>query len=225
MDGKTHRESMREGREKFKSLSRKEKIGYIWDYYRGMILGILATVLVVCICVQTMRGSGKDTILSAAIINAEKTEGSKVMELQENFGAYLGLDEKTQSLSLDDTYIIDLKNGDQVTVACQTKLMAGIQAGTLDLILMPEDIYEKYLASGAFAELEGLLGKEFLEEVEDIWCTGRREGDSADAVYGLKLAGSDKLKDIYGNQEVYIAVPAGAAHSEEIRSFVKYLLS
>lgn len=225
MDGKTRRESMREGREKFKKLSLKDKIGYIWDYYKGMIGGVLAAILVICICVQTMRGSGKETVLSAAIINAEKTDGSKVMELQDDFGVYLGLDEKSQSLSLDDTYLINLKDGDQVTVACQTKLMAAIQAKTLDLILMPEDIYENYLTSGALEKLEDALGKEFLEEEEAAWCMGRREGDSEDAVYALKITGSERLKDIYGDREIYLAVPVGASHPEEIRAFVKYLLS
>lgn len=225
MDGKTRRESMREGRKKFKSLSFKDKIGYIWDYYKGIIGGILAAILVICLCVQTMRGSGKETVLSAAIINAEKTDGSKVLDLQEDFSAYLQLDEENQSLSLDDSYIIDLKNGDQVTVACQTKLMAGIQAKTLDVILMPEDIYENYLASGALTKLEETLGKEFLEEEKDIWRMGRTEGDDKDAVYALKISGSEKLEDIYGNREIYLAVPVGAGHPEEIRAFVKYLLS
>lgn len=225
MDGKTRKEAMREGREKFKSLSLKGKAEYIWDYYKGMIGGILVVVLVICVCVQTMRSSGKEMVLSAAIINAEKTEGSKTMQLQDDFSAYLGLDEENQSLSLDDSYLINLKDGDQVTVACQTKLMASIQAETLDVILMPEDIYEKYLAMGAFAKLEETLGKEFLGEVQDNWCLGRIEGETEDAVYALKIVGSEKLKDIYGEREVYLAVPAGTEHLEQIRTFVKYLLS
>jgi hypothetical protein len=225
MDGKTHSDSMREGREKFKNLTFRKKLGYIWDYYKAVIGGILVGIVVLAVCIQTMRSSGKEMIFSAALINAQKTDISKTAELQEDFEEYLGLDEKKQSLSLDDSYIIDLKGGDQVTVACQTKLMASLQADRLDLILMPEDVYKNYLKSGAFAKLEDKLGKEFLEEMQEFWCMGRREDETEDAVYALKIAGNDKLSDIYGEREVYLAVPAGASRIEEIRAFVKYLLS
>lgn len=225
MDGKTRRESMQEGREKFKNLSFKKKLGYIWDYYKAVIGGVLVGILVLIICIQTMKSSGKEMVFSAALINAEKTEIGRTTELQEDFEKHLGLDEEKQSLSLDDSYIIDLKNGDQVTVACQTKLMASLQADRLDLILMPEDIYENYLAAGAFAKLEDMLEPEFLEEVEENWYPDRREGETEDAVYALKITGSGKLKDIYGDRAVYLCVPAGASHLEEIRTFVRYLLS
>jgi len=224
MDGKTHRESMQEGREKFKNLTFKKKLGYIWDYYKAVIGGILVGIVVLIVCIQTMKASGKEMVFSAALINAQKMEIGETAKLQEDFENYLGLDEKKQSLSLDDSYMIDLKGGGQVTVACQTKLMASLQADRLDLILMPEDIYKNYLKSGAFAKLEDKLGKDFLEEMQELWCMERREGEE-EAVYALKIAESEKLKGIYGENGVYLAIPAGASHIEAIRTFVKYLLS
>ena len=225
MDGKTRGESMREGREKFKSLSFKGKIGYIWDYYKAAIGAVLAVILVVCVCAHAIKGSGKETVLSAAFINAEKVDGGEVRELQDAFGSFCGLDEGKESLSFDDTYLIDLENGDQITVACQTKLMASMQAETLDIVLMPEDIYENYVGSGAFMKLEEALGEELLDKTQGLLRMDRAENDREDWAYALKLTGNEKLKDIYGDRDVYLAVAVSAGHMEKIEEFVKYLLS
>lgn len=225
MDGKTRKESMREEREKFKNLSLKGKAGYIWDYYKAVIGGVLAAILVILVCVHTIKGSGKEVVLAAALINAEKINGSEVKDMQNDFSSFCGLDEEQESLSFDDTYIINLENGDQVTVACQTKLLAAIQAETLDVVLMPEDIYENYVASGAFKRLDEVLGEELLDEARELLYMDRAEGDTEDYVYALKISDNEKLKSIYGDRDVYLAAAVSAGHMEKIEAFVKYLLS
>lgn len=224
MDGKTRRESMREGREKFGKLSFKEKLGYLWDYYKWVPALVVVLAVVIAIGVHVAKDSRKETVLSAAIINGIKNEGNEGLKLSEGFAEYIGLDPKTQSLSLDDTYLIKLADGDQVTVACQTKLMAAIQGETLDLMVMPEDIYRNYLASGAIVRLDEALDGEFLEEEKERWQMDRRGEDTEDGLYALRVTGSKKLEPLYGSQEVYAAVPAGAGHREAMEEFLKYLL-
>ena len=103
MDGKTRKELRKEERERLKGLSFKKKLGYIWDYYK-MELGILLVVLVIIgLSVQVMKGSGKTTVLSAALINVEKVSGGETLEFSREFSDDLELDEKKEDISFDDS--------------------------------------------------------------------------------------------------------------------------
>ncbi|MCI5996364.1 MAG: hypothetical protein MRZ45_10560 [Blautia sp.] len=225
MDGKTRKEMMKEEKDKLKGMPFKKKLAYVWEYYKGVIGIAVFVIVIICLCAQMMKGSGRTTELSVAMINAQKTEGTEVLKMEKEFIGYLGLDEGKQTLAFDDSYLMNLESGDPMTVASQTKLLASIQAETLDVILMPEDIYENYMVSGAFADLEEKLGEEFLEVYRDMICEGRSENDTQDKGYALRIADNVKLKGIYGDQTVYLSATVNAGNVENIKKFVQYLLS
>lgn len=224
MDGKTRKELRKEERERLKGLSFKKKLEYIWDYYK-MELGILLVVLVIIgLSVQVMKGSGKTTVLSAALINVEKVSGGETLEFSREFSDDLELDEKKEDISFDDSYVMNMQSDDIMTTACQTKLIAAIQAETLDVMLMPEDVYQHYLKAGAYLNLEEVLGKDFLNQYPELVCTGREEGGREDHVYGLKFEENEKLEALYGKRTVYFAVASGSKNGEYVKRLAEYLM-
>lgn len=224
MDGKTRKELMREEREKLKGMPLKKKLGYVWNYYKAVIGAAAALVFILFIIAQAVKGAGKTIVFSAALINAEKAGGVEVPKLGRDFAEYIKIDEKKEEVSFDDSYLMNPEQGDTITMAAQTKLMAAIQAEMVDVMVMREEVYESYLASGAFMPLEEALGKEFLEEHQDMLAFGTAEGGAQEKAYALKFEKSKKLQDVCGGGTVYVAVTARAVHLENVRKFVEYLL-
>ncbi|MEY8426907.1 hypothetical protein AALA00_04135 [Lachnospiraceae bacterium 46-15] len=225
MDGKTRKELMREEREKLKGMPLKKKLGYVWDYYKAVIGAAAALVFVLFIIAQAVKGAGKTIVFSAALINAEKAGGVEVPELGRDFAEYIKIDEKKEEVSFDDSYLMNPEQGDTITMAAQTKLMAAIQAEMVDVMVMREEVYESYLLSGAFMPLDEALGEEFLEQHQDMLAFGKAEGDTQEKAYGLKFEENEKLQAVCGVGTVYFVVTARAVHLENTGRFVEYLLS
>lgn len=224
MDDKTIKETVKEERGKLRELPFKKKIGYIWDYYKPLMAGIIGVIVVISIIVQTVKGGRIVTELSVAFVNCyvvQEDEGG----LHDDFVEYSGLNGKNQEVSFDTTYTLDLAGTDQMTMANQMKIAAVIGAKSLDIMIMPEDIYENYLSMSAYADLEEILGEEFLEEYSDILRIDRQEEDTEDHVYGLRLTGNEKLKEFYGTDTVILTVIANTDNRNNAEKFVQYVLS
>ena len=50
------------------------------------------------------------------------------------------IDEKKEEVSFDDSYLMNPEQGDTITMAAQTKLMAAIQAEMVDVMVMREEV-------------------------------------------------------------------------------------
>ena len=196
MDGKTRKELMREEREKLQGMPLKKKLGYIWDYYKAVIGAAVVLVFILFIIAQAVKGAGKTIVFSAALINAEKAGGVEVPELGRDFAEYIKIDEKKEEVSFDDSYLMNPEQGDTITMAAQTKLMAAIQAEMVDVMVMREEVYKSYLASGAFMPLEEALDEEFLEQHKDMLVFGTVESDAGEKrkIAGRMWEGNDLFR-------------------------------
>ena len=224
MDERSLKEKIRIELEKLKLMSLKDKIGYIWDYYKPLMAGIAGIAILIFIIAQMIIGSQIVTELSVAMINAT-TMGEEAEQLQEDFTAYAGLTGDKQQVIVDSSFRIDLEGTDQMTVGSQTKLMAMISGDSLDVMIMPEEVYRNYLVSEAYMDLKDVLGEEFLNEYQEFWCQDKQGEQTSAHIYGLKVAGNEKLKVVFGAKPVVISVVTNAKNTKNALKFVQYLLS
>lgn len=218
------RGKLKEEISKLKQLTFRKKLEYIWDYYKPLLAGIIGFVILVCVAVRIVRGSQMVTELSVAFVNSQDLgQGSEA--LKAGFAAYSGLNGKNQEVELDSSYVINLNGGDQMTAASQAKLMAVISAEALDVVVMPEDIYENYLKAGMYLDLAQALGEEFLESNSQMCVTGIQEDSGGEKVYGLRLLGNEKLEPLYGTEPVVLSIVANSKNTKNAAKFVQYLLS
>ena len=86
--------------EKIKGLGWKARAGYLWDYYK-FVLVILVFVIVGISIVRTMIiGSMTDMILEVAVLNTD-TLASDAVLLREDFTDYLGGLGKHEQIQID----------------------------------------------------------------------------------------------------------------------------
>ena len=223
MDDRTRKEKLREEWEKLKQLSFKKKIEYIWNYYKIFIIGTVGIVFAISAIVQIIGDIQTVTELSVAYANSYAVQ--EVSEaLAQDFKEYGEFDGKKQEVVFDTSYFFRLEAPDEMTMSAQTKIMAVIASKSMDVMVMPEEVYQYYLPSGAFARLEEVLAADLLEQTEAFWCMDKQEGDSDAKVYGLKLENNEKLKLFYGEEPVFIAVIGNSEHQDNAAKFIQYLL-
>lgn len=224
MDDMTMKETMKEERKKLGELSFKKKIEYIWDYYKPVMLGIVGVILVIYVGIQMYQGSKVVTELSVAFVNSFIMDGEEAA-LHGDFVEYGGFTDKNQQVSFDASYVINLEETSEAAAATTMKLAAVIGAKSLDVMVMPEDVYQNYLGMNAYLDLEEVMGTEFLREHEELLQRDMQEEDAKEKVYALKLTGNEKFKGIYGSETVYLTVIANTERTENVKKFVQYVLS
>lgn len=223
MERKTWRESIKDELQKLSEMSLPKKAEYIWDYYKPLLAGIFAVVFLAVVLTCTIRNNRIVTELSVAFVNTCDSETLDI--IHDEYLDYAGMDSSKQDILLDAGYQIREDSIDQLTLGSQTKLLASLSAGSLDLMILPEKQFKTYQKDDAYLELGALFDQEQLQELEELLVAGKDGSGITEGFYGLDVTDCAKLKGMFQESPVILAVPVGAENTKNIKKFVQYLLS
>ncbi len=156
---KMARNGFKDSWEKFKKLSRKERLEYIWDYYRYHILGIVGAVF---LAVILFPKSTPEPLLQIVLVNHELTSPFR----EESFTDYLehqGFEiyegcVKGLSFTVTDK---NVTGGSEEYIALSVHLAVG-----QDIFMSSGTIFENLASQDVFADLSGILSEETLASYE-----------------------------------------------------------
>ena len=205
-----------------KEMTAKERIGYIWDYYK-------VTFLVIFLCVFFFGGlllqyfTYKEPVMELMMINAYQSDTT---DLEMDFGDFLtenGYDEKKDIIAINSTMNLDLRSGndydDQITM--QTLVATGTYSG----FFSDESVFEFYAPAGYFRDLSLLLTEEELELLSDCLVYGRTEDDPTEYPCGLILDSSNCSWLLNTNYDVcYFGILKGNLSDELSAAFLRYII-
>lgn len=150
-------------REAFRQMTPAAKLEHIYTYYKWYIL--LAVVAAVILGSAVHRAmTRKDVVLYTAYVNVavgQDLEGA----LHEGYLTEAGLDlRKNEVYFYRDLYLSNDPSPEnhEFAYASNMKLMATINAGDLDLVLMNREAYDLLSGSGYLMELDGLFSEDYL---------------------------------------------------------------
>ena len=214
---------------KLKNMTAKEKLLYIWDYYKlPIILGIVFVVFVFFL-VKDLISNNRETYLTACILNSNytyETDSSLVNE----YVNFSGVDTEAMQLNMDFSMHIDLNAADQMSLAYQQKIMALFAAKEIDVMVGDQNIIHSYANAEAFCNLTELLPADLATELEQkgyTYYTATYE-DGTTAPVGLYMENCTRLKndDTYPNSvRPIFAISANAPHPERAIEFLQFLIS
>ena len=92
--------------EKWKKMSRKEKLAYFNDYYRNKVIIGIIVIGFIASFLYTVLSPKADVVVSVAVVN-DYWDENKVNELQNQLADILGLKEGKQEILIDDSYYLD----------------------------------------------------------------------------------------------------------------------
>ena len=195
--------------EKLRGMSLGEKAGYLWTYYKIWLFVPVILIFVIWQGMQIYHNMQEVELLSVGVVdtNLNTEEGQETFE--SDLLKLLGTGGENEVIALDT----GLSSGDDSASAMKRATVLG--AGTLDLMICGEELYDSYDAQGAFADWEEILGEDY-GKYESYFVDGR-----------LDLSRSAKW-DSYGlviYEPVYAGALVSSENTEALRQFAEYYLS
>ncbi len=195
--------------EKLRGMSLGEKAGYLWTYYKIWLFVPVILIFVIWQGMQIYHNMQEVELLSVGVVdtNLNTEEGQETFE--SDLLKLLGTGGENEVIPLDT----GLSSGDDSASAMKRATVLG--AGTLDLMICGEELYDSYDAQGTFADWEEILGEDY-GKYESYFVDGR-----------LDLSRSAKW-DSYGlviYEPVYAGALVSSENTEALRQFAEYYLS
>ena len=112
-----------------------------------------------------------------------------------------------------------------MTVSSITKVMAVMSTGDLDLMIVPEDLFEYYAGAGAFQDWKGILSEADYEKYKDYLMTGKDNDTGTEYTCGLRIEDSKLIKDsqMASYSPVILCPVASSERTETSAKYVNYL--
>lgn len=224
------RSEIKAEQEKLKDKSFKERLSYFIYYYKFHVLIGTAVAIFLISCIYTMA-TKKQPVFYCSMINTSGFYES-ADEMAADFGKYAGINEKKQEIVLDTSLKIsgsDGKAGNELAYNSLAKMMAMLNAGTLDGLIGNDEVLDTYGKDGALIDLKEVLSPAMYTELEkDNKLYFVTSNDNTQIAVGVDLKDSKKLKDagLYKSDDViYYASPSLSKHLEMSETFLDYLLN
>lgn len=216
------KEEAKNERKKLSTMSWRDKLWYIWEYYKFHIIGV-AIFLTVSISIgTTVVKNNYETAFYCAIINARSAAEANTDYLEKGFKEYLQVDEKTQVI-VDSSLQVSYENPTEMGYAVMAKITALVASKELDAMISDPDNIEHYAAVGGLADLEQILPADALDLVKEhlfyaVDDTGR------------KYACAISLEDTDFEEETglsldppYLAFMANSVHTDSNIALIHYM--
>ena len=142
----TKKERRRIEKEKLKGMGTGKKIQYIWMYYKIHMLCVLLAIGGVCLGVNIYRHAQMKTVLSIAVVKT------------------LGTEDKYAEVSVAQNLMTD-ETGEDFDYYARIAYVTEIQSATVDVLIMPKELYEHEKDSGMYADLRETFGDEVFESL------------------------------------------------------------
>lgn len=159
LEKEQQREEKREKRKKelakISSLHGKERLQYLWDYYKVVLLVLIFIIIGISVVVSMVRGAMTDTIFQAGAISADYN--SSADQIRPDFEAYIGGLKKHQDTSYDLSIVLQPGDMGQAAQVAEVKLQVALSAQTLDALLIPDDLFGYVQQKGVLLSLDDLL--------------------------------------------------------------------
>ena len=206
----TKKERRRIEREKLKGMGTGKKIQYIWMYYKIHMLCVLLAIGGVCLGVNIYRHAQMKTVLSIAVVNAGNYDSEKV---EEDVLKTLGTEDKYAEVSVAQNLMTD-ETGEDFDYYARIAYVTEIQSATVDVLIMPKELYEHEKDSGMYADLREMFGDEVFESLGAV-----------DDQH-LELDGSSSVAEEFGLRydPVCICLPGNVKNKENALKWIQSVL-
>ncbi len=155
-------DEFKEERERIKSASLREKIGYYTYYYKFHALGVIVALAIIISVIHTIV-THKDTGIYVAITNSYGSETTSD-DYEEEFANIQGLSADEYQLIYDTSLYLNYDNQDSIFMTTVQKLITLISSRQVDVFVSESMVYEQFYGNGMFMDLRNVLTPEEIEE-------------------------------------------------------------
>lgn len=243
-------DEFRKEREAIKHAPFKEKVAYIWDYYKWFIIvGVLAVVMIVSYIYSIV--TKKDVLLNGILLNVYHTEADS-SDLISGFYELQDIDTKEEEINLNSSLFYNVESPQSMQTL--QVLMTWNSAEQVDFISCSDVETMTDLAyRGYFADLSETLNPADYEKYsdrfyymdEDVFIRRREAANKGEDINVIKIPDPTKPEDMkkpvpifmkvtdselmrkaYGiqDEELVFGISSTAAHPDMALRFLEYII-
>lgn len=212
--------SDKNNRQVFRSLTPRQKLRYILDYYKGWFFIGAVALLITFYMGDLLQQSSQTVDLQGFFVN-DQYNLFPAKKLSKDFSDYAGTPRRHR-IAFEDSLFVDLNSGTEYHAASQSKIIAYIAAKELDFLVVPTDLARYYAPTFVLKDLTELLPEELagtlsgdLTFMEDG--TGSRKACYLDLKQSRFLAGTP-----YEESGYCLMVLNYTTRSDSVTSFIRY---
>ncbi len=222
----------------------KQKLQYIWDYYK-LPIAIICIAAYIVIYIIYGHYTHKDITLYTALVNV--TAGENLTDrLSNDFLQSQNIDTTKNTLNLySNLYLTSDKDNiyHEYTYASRIKILATIDSEQLDIAIMNKEAFDTFSQNGYLCNLDRLLAKEepkFYEKLKPFLVKNISilEDNAIDLVFddsltysakteeyhmGLNLSASPAIQEAGFEETVYLGVIKNTPRKDVVIEYIKYL--
>lgn len=217
-------------KDRWKHLHGKQKLQYVWDYYK---LPIAVCLIFFYVIGYILYGhfSKKDVLLYAGLVNISAGE-QLTSALSRGFIDSVGANPSKTELKLyTGLYLTDEPEGSgrEYAYASRIKILASVDNEQLDVVLMNREAFDLFSHSGYLSDLEELFAKldaKTAAEWEPYLAANTvMQTDSAAEEYpmGLRLSQKGLFEEAGLDGDVYLGVIKNTPRTDMVIEYIKYL--
>lgn len=201
-----------------KTLNFRQKLRYIYDYYRGRAFVLLLIGIIGFYCADLYLTTQRETVLEGFFTNDEYNQ-YPAKAIAEDFSKYLCLTSRQQVI-FDDSLYIQLGSSVNYHAASQSKIVAYVAARELDFLITTKELTEYYSASFTLYDLEELLPDTLLQRLSDQLYYAA-DGTGEQKACAVSMAGS-RFDDGTESAPHYMMVLSYTQHTDTLIRFLEY---
>lgn len=222
----------------------KQKLQYIWDYYK-LPIAIICIATYIVIYIIYGHYTHKDTTLYTALVNV--TAGENLTDrLSNDFLQSQNIDTTKNTLNLySNLYLTSDKDNiyHEYTYASRVKILATIDSEQLDIVIMNKEAFDAFAQNGYLCNLDRLLAKEepkLYEKLKPFLVKNISilEDNAMDLIFddsltysaktekysmGLDLSASPAIQEAGFGETIYLGVIKNTPRKDVVMEYIKYL--
>ena len=209
-------------RERWKEMKTfREKWDYFKEYYIVKTVAIAVAIVLLAYLGYTILNPKPEKVFYAAIIDYVVPETAR-LTMEEEFFTYLEATEQ-QTIVFDDSFAFYK----DYNYAIRRSFMTYVIAGDMDVIVMPESLFEAYVAY--YTPLVDVLPTDLYEQLSEYFVKAPKRDaqgnvlEGTEQFYGIDITDVSLMQDTTSEERVILTVVGTSTHTENTVNFIKYL--
>ncbi len=205
----------------FRDMTAAQKRSYLWDYWKVPALAVILIAVFLISIVYSMTHT-KKPLLSVSVVDCDQDIGMRKL-LQDYANAHDIPEDRTV---VTDTVVGTAQTGGGAMSQAGMAFYVRLQGKSEDLVVMPEEEFDEFAASGYFMDLTSIVPAKWTDRLVVV----EQRYDDYEDEQPEPMACAIRLSDIGGfpdttyTQNAVIAISYNPAHPDMAADFLNDLL-
>ncbi len=156
-------------RESLKNMNNRQRLSYIWGYYKWHILFTLFIAILLISITKDLIINNRPSYINILLINASPFFSGNE-ELEQDIAEFSNVDLNKYNINIDPSIYISEQDSDTLNpmnIGSVQKFMALYASNDVDVMIAPETFIDMYLHEDMYADPVTIAGEELIAKLEE----------------------------------------------------------